>query len=110
MAIRLLQVAHRPVQDYLSLIHIEFASYYIAAKADKLYGKALAEDAVGRSAVAQQYLNQTIDMLLNVDKLLASHPLYRLEEWVNFARNSGTTPVSYTHLDNCRKNIVKHDR
>ena len=72
---------------------IEFASYYIAAKADKLYGKALAEDTVGRSAVAQQYLNQTIDMLLNVDKLLASHPLYRLEEWVNFARNSGTTPA-----------------
>ena len=48
---------------------------------------------MGRSAVAQQYLNQTIDMLLNVDKLLASHPLYRLEEWVNFARNSGTTPA-----------------
>ena len=28
---------------------------------------------------------------MDVDKLLASHPLYRLEEWVELARNSGTT-------------------
>lgn len=71
---------------------IELASYYAAAKADELYVKALSEDAAGNTMAAQSYLNRTVDLLLNVDKLLASHPLYRLEEWVSYARNCGTAP------------------
>lgn len=70
---------------------IEFASYYIAAQADQLYNQALAEDASGKPVAAHKHLSQAIGLLLNVDKLLASHPLYRLEAWVNLARNSGTT-------------------
>ena len=44
-----------------------------------------------RVFAAQRNLQQTVDLLMDVDRLLASHPLYRLEEWVEFARNSGTT-------------------
>lgn len=70
---------------------IELASFYLAAQADKYYVKALAADADGKSIAAQSHLNRAVDILLTVDKLLASHPLYRLEEWVNMARNSAVT-------------------
>lgn len=85
---------------------IEFASYYIAAQADKLYKQALTEDAAGKPVAAYQHLNQAIDLLLNVDKLLASHPLYRLEEWVKLARNSGTTPAEKDAYEANAKRLI----
>lgn len=85
---------------------IEYASYYLAAKADKLYAKALAEDTAGNTLAAQQQLNRAIDMLLNVDRLLASHPLYRLEMWVNLARNSGTTPAEKEGYEANAKRLI----
>lgn len=68
---------------------LEFSSFYAAAKADKIYNKALASDATGNTSESQKLLNQSIDILVKVDKLLASHPIYRLEEWVQLARNCG---------------------
>jgi len=85
---------------------IEFASYYIAAQADKLYKQALTEDTAGKPVAAHQHLNQAIDLLLNVDKLLASHPLYRLEEWVELARNSGTTPAEKDAYEANAKRLI----
>ncbi len=85
---------------------IEFASYYVAAKADKLYNRALKENASGHSAVARQYVSQTIDILLNVDRLLASHPIYRLEEWVKLARNSGTTTAEKNAYEANSKRLI----
>ena len=70
---------------------LEFVSYYIAAEADKFYTKALAEDAAGNTVAAQKYLKRTVGLLLKTDKLLASHPLYRLDKWVGPARDRGTT-------------------
>ena len=71
---------------------IEFVSYYVAAKAEDYYKQALKDDAENRAQAAQRNLKKTVDLLVEVDRLLASHPLYRLEEWVDFARNSGATP------------------
>ncbi len=85
---------------------IEFASYYIAAQADQLYNQALAEDASGKPIAAHKHLSQAIDLLLNVDKLLASHPLYRLEEWVNLARNNGTTPAEKDAYEANAKRLI----
>lgn len=69
---------------------LEYASYYAAAKADEIYKKALKEDSIGHKAQAKMYLGKTIDLLTKIDKLLASHPIYRLEEWVKLARKNGT--------------------
>ncbi|MBC8592801.1 alpha-N-acetylglucosaminidase C-terminal domain-containing protein [Oscillospiraceae bacterium N12] len=71
---------------------LEYAAHYVAAKADKLYTRALDEDASGNKVAARKSLEEAVGLLLQVDRLLASHPLYRLEEWVKLARNSGTTP------------------
>lgn len=85
---------------------IEFASYYIAAKAEKLYKQALSDDLAGRKTSAQQNLKQATDLLLNVDKLLASHPIYRLEEWINFARNSGTNEQEKDAYESNAKRLI----
>lgn len=68
---------------------IEYASYYLAAKADESYKQALKEDSLGNRVAAMQQLDKAVDILLEVDRLLASHPLYRLEEWVELARDWG---------------------
>ena len=85
---------------------IEYAAYYVAAKADKLYMKALEEHTAGDKLTAQYTLGQVVGLLLDVDKLLASHPLYRLEEWVKLARNSGTTPEEKDKYESNAKRLI----
>ncbi len=62
---------------------IEFVSYYVAAKAENFYKQALKDDSENRVLAAQRNLQQTVDLLMDVDRLLASHPLYRLEDGWN---------------------------
>ena len=78
----------------------------MAAKADKLYVKALEENTIGDKLAAQYTLRQVVDLLLDVDKLLASHPLYRLEEWVELARNSGTTSEEKDKYESNAKRLI----
>ena len=85
---------------------IEYAAYYVAAKADKLYVKALKENTIGDKLAAQYTLRQVVDLLLDVDKLLASHPLYRLEEWVELARNNGTTSEEKDKYESNAKRLI----
>ncbi|WP_353331781.1 alpha-N-acetylglucosaminidase [Bacteroides sedimenti] len=85
---------------------IELSAFYVAAKADKLYNKALKEDASGHAATAQKYLQQTIDLLLKTDRLLVSHPVYRLEEWVKLARNKGTTTAEKNAFEANSKRLI----
>ena len=85
---------------------IEYAAYYVAAKADKLYVKALKENTIGDKFAAQYTLRQVVDLLLDVDKLLASHPLYRLEEWVELARNNGTTSEEKDKYESNAKRLI----
>ena len=54
---------------------IEFVSYYVAAKAENFYKQALKDDSENRVLAAQRNLQQTVDLLMDVDRLLASHPL-----------------------------------
>jgi len=69
---------------------IELSALYLSAKADIYYKSALKADSLGQNIQAKQLLKKTVDLLLNVDRLLESHPSYRLETWVNYARKQGT--------------------
>lgn len=66
---------------------IEFAAYYLSAKADILYREALEMKQKGNKTNA--ILSKVISLLLDVDRLLMSHPLYRLDHWVTDARCCG---------------------
>lgn len=85
---------------------IEFASYYISAKADKLYVNALIEDIKGNNTLAEDNLNKSISMLVDVDRLLASHPTCSLEEWVRLARDRGVTTVEKDSYEANAKRLI----
>jgi len=85
---------------------IEFSSFYAAAKADKIYKEALILFERGNKKEARSLLNQSIQILLKVDKLLASHPIYRLEEWVKYARNSGSTVAEKDAFEANAKRLI----
>lgn len=85
---------------------IEFAAYYLAAKADKAYIAALRADSVGHKENARDNLKIAVDILLKVDRLLASHPLYRLEPWVKMARDYGVTSDEKVHYEKNAKRLV----
>ena len=70
---------------------IELSALYLSAKADNYYKKALKADSLGQKKDAEQALKKTVDLLLNVDRLLKSHPSFQLEKWVNYAHKQGTT-------------------
>lgn len=84
---------------------IEFSAYYLATKADKLYKMALKEDSL-KQPIAHKHLEQCINILINVDRLLASHPIYRLEEWVKLARNSGRTITEKNAYETNAKRLI----
>ncbi len=70
---------------------IEVAAYYLAVKADKLYSKVLETKAAGNVPTAFEDLNKVIEILTEIDRLLAEHPTMQLQSWVNHARNMGST-------------------
>ena len=63
---------------------VEFAALYIAELADRHYEKALK-----KGSDAQEELAKTIELLKVVDRLLATHPDYSLQLWVDYARAYG---------------------
>ncbi len=69
---------------------VEFVSLWLSELADRHYEKALA---AGKTALGRKELGQTVEILAKVDRLLASHPEYRLAPWVDFARNASADPV-----------------
>jgi alpha-N-acetylglucosaminidase len=70
---------------------IELAAMYLGVVADNYYEKALEADAAGQKGQATALLSKTTALLHDIDRLLASHPRYRLEEWVEYAKAQGTT-------------------
>lgn len=47
-----------------------------------------------------------IEMATALDKVLASHPNLRLENWVEFARKWGKTPETADYFEQCAKRLV----
>ena len=83
-----------------------FTAQYIGAKADKLYRKALQAKAVGNRARAKQLVDKVIQLLLQADKLLASHPTDRLSRWVDAARTAAATPQERMQYEMDAKRLI----
>jgi len=85
---------------------IELSALYLSAKADIYYKSALKADSLGQNIQAKQLLKKTVDLLLNVDRLLESHPSYRLETWVNYARKQGTISEEKMKYESNAKRLI----
>ena len=59
--------------------------------ADRHYAKACTARDAGKSRTAAEELERCIGLLLDADRLLALHPDYRIEEWVEYAGEAAPT-------------------
>lgn len=69
---------------------IQYAAFYIAAKADYVLKAANWAIVAGDLAKARSLQKLLNTMLHDVDRLLESHPIFRLQRWLDFAEDSGT--------------------
>jgi alpha-N-acetylglucosaminidase len=85
---------------------LEFSSQYLGAKADeRMRAGRLALDA-GERDLADRCMREAFDMLGNVDTLLGSHPMFRLERWVGLARKWGKTPEEKNYYEEDAKRQI----
>ncbi len=49
---------------------------------------------------------EAIDLMLVLDKILASHPNYSLEKWVQYARNFGDTEAEKMYYESNAKRLI----
>jgi len=69
---------------------IQYAALYIAAKADYVLKAANWAVVAGDSEKALQLKNQLCEMLLDMDRLLESHPILRIQRWFDMADVAAT--------------------
>lgn len=85
---------------------IEFAALSLGADADRHYSKALEAKLSGNEGVASDELKECTGILMNVDRLLASHPDRRLSDWVRFARNAAGDSETADHYEENAKRLI----
>ncbi len=81
---------------------IEFTCQYLGIKADEML-------ASFQRTGERNYtlLNEALEILIKVDKLLASHPNWQLQHWTSFAKEWGDTPDEKAYYEaNARRLIT----
>jgi alpha-N-acetylglucosaminidase len=71
---------------------VQYAALYLAAKADYALKAANWAIVAGDTAKAEELTSQLTDMLVEMDKLLESHPILRIQRWMDMAAESATSP------------------
>lgn len=69
---------------------VYYGAMYLAMKAEILFHNVVAEIGSGNDASLRTMQNQVVELLLEADRLLESHPLYRLQRWQDYARSAAT--------------------
>jgi len=80
---------------------IELTTQYLGLKADELMNS-FRENPKKNKAL----LNEGLDILYTIDRLLESHPNYRLQKWVDFARGFGDTEADKNYYEANAKRLI----
>lgn len=70
---------------------ITYAAAYLCAKADELYKDAMVSYALGDKDGGRALASRLYDVLLAADRLLESHPLMRMQRWLDYAGQCATS-------------------
>ena len=71
---------------------IALAAFYLAAKADDLLDKINWAYVAGNTSEVPAFERQFLNLLAEADCLLESHPVFRLQRWVDLAERAGQSP------------------
>lgn len=78
---------------------IEFDVQYLGSRIDALIAAALQAHGRGDAAGRDRYAAAALDLMDDVDSLLAAHPIHRLERWTRFARSWGDTAAESDYFE-----------
>ena len=82
---------------------IELGAQLIGLKIDELLIQA--EKEFNKKTKYKTY-QKAIDLMLKLDKILASHPLHKLENWVTLARKFGDTEQEKLYYESNAKRLI----
>lgn len=85
---------------------VEFAAQYLGGKAEILAQAIDRAYLHGRQEEALELEKRFTEVMLGMDRLLESHPVLRLERWLDFARHSGTTDSLSDYYEKNARRIV----
>lgn len=72
---------------------IQYAALYLSAKAEYFLKAADWAIVAGNITEAESCKDQLIEMLLEIDRLLESHPILRMQRWMDMAEEFATCPA-----------------
>ena len=85
---------------------IEFTAAYVGARVEQLICASERAMNEGDNETAAEYEKGVTELMLAMDKLLESHPVFRMGRWIEFARNCGTTPELKDYYERNARRIV----
>ncbi|WP_127129600.1 alpha-N-acetylglucosaminidase [Pseudoflavitalea rhizosphaerae] len=85
---------------------LELSSLYLGLKADEFYKQALQADSAGNDALKTSLGNKAMLLLLQVDSLLESHPMNRLQNWIDYARLHGNNEKDKNYYESNAKRLI----
>lgn len=85
---------------------IERASITLGLKADEWFKAAADAYNVGDTVTGDAAGKRGLDLLAQLDRLLESHPLNRLDRWIGFARQHSTNPDLQDFYESNARHII----
>lgn len=85
---------------------VEMSAIALGLRADEYYVKALNANKAGNAASRDSAVAVAAEILTNMDRLLESHPLNRLDRWLNFARAHGVNEAQKRSYESNARKIV----
>lgn len=85
---------------------VYYGAMYLAMKAEILFHNVVARMGCGTDKRLEAMQDQVVELLLEADRLLESHPLYRLERWQGFARRFTADPLLSAAFEREARHLV----
>ena len=80
---------------------IEYTSQFLGITVDKMLQKF-----IETGEKDKKLLYEALDLLANIDRLIASHPNWKLEKWTNLAKKWGDTPEEKNYYEADARRII----
>jgi alpha-N-acetylglucosaminidase len=78
---------------------MDMTAQYLGLRIDTLVASALAAHTANDQATCDRSETEALDLMNDVDSLLANHPINRLDRWAGFARAWGDTPAESDYYE-----------
>lgn len=85
---------------------IEMTAICLGLRADQCFQQAKQAHDAGNSARFDQSVNYGLQLMTETDRLLESHPLDRLERWLDFARAHGSNQAEKDYYEEDARRLV----